>query len=75
MRASPCATRGPWPKRTARWWIRADRLQAALFPGGVPQERVHSLPFYAAHFGLARLKAAVLGAIRPGEASVEDLRP
>ncbi len=54
---------------------RADRLQAALFPGGVPQERVHSLPFYAAHFGLARLKAAVLGAIRPGEASVEDLRP
>jgi bacillithiol synthase len=54
---------------------RVDRLQGALFPGGIPQERVHSLPFYAAHFGLARLKAAVLGAIRPGDASVEDLRP
>ncbi|HET7786063.1 MAG TPA: bacillithiol biosynthesis cysteine-adding enzyme BshC [Myxococcales bacterium] len=54
---------------------RLDRLQASLFPGGVPQERVHSLPFYAAHFGLARLKAAVLGAIQPGEASVKDLRP
>jgi hypothetical protein len=54
---------------------RLDRLQASLFPGGAPQERVHSLPFYAAHFGLARLKAAVLGAIRPGEASVKDLRP
>src|SRR5512140_702480 len=54
---------------------RVDRLQASLFPGGEPQERVHSLPFYAAHFGLARLKAAVLGAIRPGEALVQDLRP
>src|SRR5689334_6661454 len=54
---------------------RVDRLQAALFPGGVPQERVHSLPFHAAHFGLARLKAAVLGAIRPGEAMVQDLLP
>jgi len=54
---------------------RVDRVQASLFPGGVPQERVHSLPFYAAHFGLARLKAAVLGAIQPGEAVVKDLRP
>ncbi|HEY6908803.1 MAG TPA: bacillithiol biosynthesis cysteine-adding enzyme BshC [Myxococcales bacterium] len=54
---------------------RVDRLQASLFPGGEPQERVHSLPFYAAHFGLARLKSAVLGAIRPGEALVQDLLP
>jgi bacillithiol biosynthesis cysteine-adding enzyme BshC len=54
---------------------RVEKVQAALFPDGEPQERVHSLPFYAAHFGLPRLKAAVLGAIRPGEALVQDLLP
>jgi bacillithiol biosynthesis cysteine-adding enzyme BshC len=54
---------------------RIDRLQAALFPGGESQERVHSLPSYAAHHGLARLKSAVLSAIRPGETGVTDLRP
>ncbi len=61
---------------------RVDRLQAALFPGGAPQERVHSLPYYAARHGLAALKAAVLAAIQPGSAfsgdraaaGVQDLR-
>src|SRR4051812_24950133 len=54
---------------------RIDRVQAVLFPGGEPQERVHSLPFYAARYGVARLKQMVLAAIRPGETGVEDLRP
>ena len=52
---------------------RVDRLQAALFPGGAPQERVHSLPYYAARHGLDALKAAVLAAVQPGSAGVQDL--
>ncbi len=54
---------------------RVDKLQNALYPGGEPQERVHSLPFYAARHGLAALKAAVLAAVRPGESAVQDLSP
>ena len=54
---------------------RVDRLQAALFPGGAPQERVHSLPFYAARHGLAALKGAVFAALQPGQVAVQDLRP
>ncbi len=54
---------------------RIDRVHAALFPGGTPQERVHSLPFYAARYGLTHLKEVVLAAIHPAEATVEDLRP
>ncbi len=54
---------------------RVDRLQAALFPGGAPQERVHSLPYYAARHGLSALKAAVLAAVQPGQTFVQDLRP
>ncbi len=54
---------------------RVDRLQAALFPGGAPQERVHSLPSYAARHGLDALKAVVLAAVEPGRAGVQDLFP
>jgi bacillithiol biosynthesis cysteine-adding enzyme BshC len=56
---------------------RVDRLQATLFPGGAPQERVHSLPFYAARHGLGALKAAVLAAAQPGSGfspATQDLR-
>ncbi|HZR10072.1 MAG TPA: bacillithiol biosynthesis cysteine-adding enzyme BshC [Myxococcales bacterium] len=55
---------------------RVDRLQATLFPRGEPQERVHSLPFYAARHGLAALKTAVLGALDPrAPPAVRDLTP
>jgi bacillithiol biosynthesis cysteine-adding enzyme BshC len=54
---------------------RATRLQHTLFPEGAPQERVHSLPYYAAHHGLSALKSAVLSAIVPGESAVQDLSP
>jgi len=57
---------------------RIDKLQAALFPAGAPQERVHSLPWYAARHGIAALKAAVQGAIQPGHpqlGAVQDLSP
>ena len=55
---------------------RIDRLQSLLFPGGVPQERVHSLPFYAARHGIAALKSAVLAAVEPlSPPAVRDLAP
>jgi bacillithiol synthase len=54
---------------------RVDRVQAALFPQGTPQERVDSLPFHAARHGLAALKALVLARIQPGEATAGDLYP
>ena len=54
---------------------RIDRLQATLFPGAVPQERVFALPSFAARFGLAALKAAVLAAVEPGRSGVKDLAP
>jgi bacillithiol biosynthesis cysteine-adding enzyme BshC len=54
---------------------RIDRLQAALFPEGEPQERVHSMPAWAARFGLQGLKEAVLRAVDPKDPTTKDLRP
>jgi bacillithiol biosynthesis cysteine-adding enzyme BshC len=54
---------------------RVDRLRAALFPQGAPQERVDSLPFHAARHGLSALKELALARIHPGQATVEDLYP
>jgi bacillithiol synthase len=54
---------------------RVDRLQAALFPRGSPQERVDSLPYHAARHGLSELKELALSRIHPGTATVEDLYP
>jgi bacillithiol biosynthesis cysteine-adding enzyme BshC len=52
---------------------RVDRLQGVLFPGGVPQERVFSLPAYAARHGAATLVSRVLAAIAPFDPAVVDL--
>jgi bacillithiol biosynthesis cysteine-adding enzyme BshC len=54
---------------------RVDRLQAALFPQGAPQERVDSLPYHAARHGLDALKELALARIAPGTATIEDLYP
>jgi bacillithiol biosynthesis cysteine-adding enzyme BshC len=54
---------------------RVDRLQAALFPQGAPQERIDSLPYHAARHGLSTLKELALAHIQPGKATVEDLYP
>ena len=56
---------------------RIDRLQAFLFPGGTPQERVYGLPWFAARLGLDAFKAAVFAAItkEPFATNVRDLRP
>jgi hypothetical protein len=62
-------------ERDATLAARIDKLQASLFPDGAPQERVHALPSYAARFGLAALKSAVLSAVSPGEHGVKDLAP
>ena len=54
---------------------RIDLLQSILYPECTPQERVHSLPWFAARFGLHALKASIFAAIVPGQASVKDLTP
>jgi bacillithiol biosynthesis cysteine-adding enzyme BshC len=54
---------------------RVDRLQAALYPDGAPQERVDSLPYHAARHGIAALKTLALERIQPGTTAVEDLYP
>ena len=48
-------------------------LSTVLFPGGVPQERVFSLPAYAARHGAATLVSRVLAAIAPFDPAVVDL--
>ena len=42
---------------------RIDRLQAFLFPNGAPQERVLSLPSFAAKWGLAAFKRALFASL------------
>jgi uncharacterized protein YllA (UPF0747 family) len=42
---------------------RVRRLQEWLFPGGVPQERVHGVPFYAALAGIEALREAILSQV------------
>ena len=54
---------------------RVDLLQSILYPECTPQERVHSLPWFAARIGLQTLKAAVLAAVEPGAAVAKDLTP
>jgi len=43
---------------------RIDRLQTLLFPDGVPQERVYSLPYFASRVGLLPFKELVLHSLR-----------
>ncbi len=52
---------------------RVDRLRAALAPGGVPQERFYSWPFYAAERGVRAFTDAILAAIVPFDPTVREL--
>jgi bacillithiol biosynthesis cysteine-adding enzyme BshC len=52
---------------------RVDRLQAALAPGGVPQERFFSWPRFAAERGVRAFTEAVLAAVVPFDPSVREL--
>jgi bacillithiol biosynthesis cysteine-adding enzyme BshC len=52
---------------------RVDRLQRLLFPGGAPQERVYSLPWFAARSGARAVIERVLDAVVPFDPEPRDL--
>jgi bacillithiol biosynthesis cysteine-adding enzyme BshC len=52
---------------------RLARLRRSLFPDGVPQERFHSLPYFACKVGHEALKQAVLANLEPFAAELRDL--
>jgi bacillithiol biosynthesis cysteine-adding enzyme BshC len=52
---------------------RVARLQAWLFPGGAPQERVHAFPWYAAYAGPRALVDALVAAADPLHPTIRDL--
>lgn len=54
---------------------RVDRLGRFLWPDGAPQERYHSLPYFACRFGLAALKSALFAALDPWDPTLRDLEP
>ncbi len=53
---------------------RIARVQAQLFPNGVPQERVHGLPSYASRLGGRAFTRRVLEACEPFSGDQKDLR-
>ncbi len=54
---------------------RLERVQAALFPHGEPQERVLALPSFAARFGRKEFIALVLSRLQPFDTTVVELTP
>jgi bacillithiol biosynthesis cysteine-adding enzyme BshC len=52
---------------------RVDRLRRWIFPGGVPQERVHAAPYYMALAGPAALGRAIVAAVDPLQPQTRDL--
>lgn len=60
-------------QRDAALGRRVDRLQAALFPEGEPQERVLCFPSVAARLGVRELMALVYANLDPFSADVKEL--
>jgi bacillithiol biosynthesis cysteine-adding enzyme BshC len=54
---------------------RLDRLRGYLAPDGVPQERVHGLPYYASRWGTRGFARLVLDACVPFDGALRDLCP
>lgn len=54
---------------------RLDRLRGYLLPEGVPQERIHGLPYYACRFGARDFTRLVLEACEPFSGHLRDLTP
>jgi uncharacterized protein YllA (UPF0747 family) len=57
---------------------RLERLRAALYPGGIPQERVFGWPALAARIGATEFKRLVfdrLAEVGPFTTSLQELRP
>jgi bacillithiol biosynthesis cysteine-adding enzyme BshC len=52
---------------------RLDRLRGYLAPDGVPQERVHGLPYYASRWGTRGFARTVLDACVPFDGALRDL--
>ncbi len=52
---------------------RLDRLLAFVLPGGAPQERVYSLPYFACRFGQRDFLRRVMGATEPFAGELRDL--
>ncbi len=52
---------------------RVERLRALLLPNGAPQERVHSMSYYACRFGAKALVREILGAVRPFSGELIEL--
>ena len=70
-------------RRVEQAWYQADERRLTrlargrhwLFPGGIPQERVYSWPYFAARFGPRELKRALSESYAPYSALVHDVRP
>jgi bacillithiol biosynthesis cysteine-adding enzyme BshC len=54
---------------------RLERLRGYLLPEGLPQERVHGLPYYACRYGGRAFVERVLGALRPFLGELQELTP
>jgi len=54
---------------------RLERVRASLVPGGIPQERVFGLPYFAARYGARNFLNRVLEATEPFSGALKDLKP
>ncbi|HME89979.1 MAG TPA: bacillithiol biosynthesis BshC, partial [Myxococcaceae bacterium] len=54
---------------------RVQRLQRALYPEGIPQERFYSLAYFVARYGAADFKKKVFAHLDPFAADVRDFQP
>ena len=52
---------------------RVSRVQESLYPGGEPQERVFSLPYFACRYGIDEFKRKIFEALIPFAAGVVDV--
>lgn len=52
---------------------RLDRLRMHLYPEGMPQERFHSLPYFACKYGVDTLKSLIFSKLTPFSGELENL--
>jgi len=52
---------------------RVARVQESLYPGGEPQERVFSLPYFACRYGIDEFKRKIFEALVPFSGDVVDV--
>jgi uncharacterized protein YllA (UPF0747 family) len=53
---------------------RVDRLLSLLCPGGVPQERYDSLPYFACRYGRTQLKERIFASLDPFAGDIRDIQ-